>query len=154
MFTDVSLSSDLNNKFNNYVRDRNVELGINFSIYVLQVNIQNIGFLSNYNYISLIIQFLGRGLASWTNCFNIFCCTSRTWKICSMGNYFYRKWIDTKYTKIIITFFILFSLKIFIMNNLVGESWLGYTICAKVSIYTFSSLSLCHILVFRKEIII
>lgn len=36
MFTDISLSTDLNNKFNNYLKDHNHELGINVTIKVLQ----------------------------------------------------------------------------------------------------------------------
>ncbi|EFX71319.1 hypothetical protein DAPPUDRAFT_255909 [Daphnia pulex] len=36
MFTDMSVSSDLNNKFNLLNKDRMIELGLNFSIYVLQ----------------------------------------------------------------------------------------------------------------------
>jgi cullin 2 len=36
MFTDMSVSSDLNNKFNQLNKDRMIELGLNFSIYVLQ----------------------------------------------------------------------------------------------------------------------
>lgn len=39
MFTDISVSSDLNNKFNTYLKDESLELGINFSIYVLQVSV-------------------------------------------------------------------------------------------------------------------
>lgn len=36
MFTDMSVSSGLNNEFNSYVKRENVDLGINFIIYVLQ----------------------------------------------------------------------------------------------------------------------
>ncbi|XP_076327537.1 cullin-2-like isoform X2 [Tachypleus tridentatus] len=36
MFTDMSVSGDLNNKFTSYLRTENIDLGINFSIYVLQ----------------------------------------------------------------------------------------------------------------------
>ncbi|CAG0902644.1 unnamed protein product [Darwinula stevensoni] len=36
MFTDMSISSDLNQKFSAYVKKGNVDLGITFSIYVLQ----------------------------------------------------------------------------------------------------------------------
>lgn len=38
MFTDVSVSSDLNNKFNDYLTKEGVKLPINFSIMVLQVS--------------------------------------------------------------------------------------------------------------------
>lgn len=38
MFTDISVSTDLNNKFNAFLRKDNIDLGINFSIYVLQVS--------------------------------------------------------------------------------------------------------------------
>jgi hypothetical protein len=37
MFTDMSVSSDLNNKFNNFLKMDNIDLGISFSIYILQV---------------------------------------------------------------------------------------------------------------------
>jgi hypothetical protein len=37
MFTDISVSNDLNNKFNAFLRKDCIDLGINFSIYVLQV---------------------------------------------------------------------------------------------------------------------
>ncbi|XP_054166315.1 cullin-2-like isoform X2 [Oppia nitens] len=36
MFTDIKVSDDLNNNFNDYVRNNRIELGINFNIYVLQ----------------------------------------------------------------------------------------------------------------------
>lgn len=36
MFTDISLSEDLNEKFNNHCRDENKELGVDFSILILQ----------------------------------------------------------------------------------------------------------------------
>ena len=36
MFTDMSVSSDLNNKFNMSLKKDNIELGVNFSIYMLQ----------------------------------------------------------------------------------------------------------------------
>lgn len=37
MFTDISVSGDLNNQFNEFLKKDSIELGINFSIYVLQV---------------------------------------------------------------------------------------------------------------------
>lgn len=37
MFTDVSVSSDLNNKFNDYLGKEGIKLPISFSIMVLQV---------------------------------------------------------------------------------------------------------------------
>lgn len=37
MFTDMSVSSDLNHKFNEFLKTKPQELGINFSINVLQV---------------------------------------------------------------------------------------------------------------------
>ncbi|KAJ1522611.1 hypothetical protein ONE63_001789 [Megalurothrips usitatus] len=36
MFTDISLSTDLNTKFNAHLKTESIDLGINFSIYVLQ----------------------------------------------------------------------------------------------------------------------
>ena len=42
MFTDMSISSDLNQKFSAYVKKGNIDLGITFSIYVLQVNAAHI----------------------------------------------------------------------------------------------------------------
>lgn len=36
MFTDISLSADLNNKFNHYLKQKNLELGINLTIKILQ----------------------------------------------------------------------------------------------------------------------
>lgn len=39
MYTDMSVSADLNNKFNNFIRNQDtvIDLGISFQIYVLQV---------------------------------------------------------------------------------------------------------------------
>ena len=51
MFTDMSVSSDLNNKFNNFLKMDNIDLGISFSIYILQVRnlaIHNTCFLFLY----------------------------------------------------------------------------------------------------------
>lgn len=36
MYTDITLSSDLNNKFNNYLKDKQLEIGINLAIKILQ----------------------------------------------------------------------------------------------------------------------
>ena len=38
MFTDVSLSNDLNVKFSNYLKKKETDLGLTFSIMVLQVS--------------------------------------------------------------------------------------------------------------------
>lgn len=40
MYTDMSVSADLNNKFNNFIKTQEtvVDLGISFQIYVLQVS--------------------------------------------------------------------------------------------------------------------
>ncbi|EDW36922.1 GL25796 [Drosophila persimilis] len=43
MFTDISVSTDLNNKFNTHLKDTNVELGINLSIKVLQAGAWPLG---------------------------------------------------------------------------------------------------------------
>ncbi|XP_045120266.1 cullin-2-like isoform X2 [Portunus trituberculatus] len=43
MFTDMSVSSDLNHKFNDFLKGKNVELGINFSINVLQAGAWPLG---------------------------------------------------------------------------------------------------------------
>lgn len=43
MFTDMSVSADLNNKFNAYLKEENIDLGINFSIYVLQAGAWPLG---------------------------------------------------------------------------------------------------------------
>ncbi|KAH7965534.1 hypothetical protein HPB49_008686 [Dermacentor silvarum] len=43
MFTDMSVSADLNNKFNVYLKAENIDLGINFSIYVLQAGAWPLG---------------------------------------------------------------------------------------------------------------
>lgn len=43
MFTDMSVSSDLNNKFSSYLKAENIDLGINFSIYVLQAGAWPLG---------------------------------------------------------------------------------------------------------------
>ncbi|XP_071038251.1 cullin-2 isoform X4 [Parasteatoda tepidariorum] len=43
MFTDVSVSGDLQGRFNQYLRDENVDLGINFSISVLQAGAWPLG---------------------------------------------------------------------------------------------------------------
>lgn len=43
MFTDISLSADQNNKFSEFLKKDNIELGINFSIYVLQAGAWPLG---------------------------------------------------------------------------------------------------------------
>lgn len=43
MFTDMSVSADLNNKFNSYLKKDNIDLGINFGIYVLQAGAWPLG---------------------------------------------------------------------------------------------------------------
>lgn len=44
MFTDMSVSADLNNKFSNYLQNKDrIELGLNFSIYVLQAGAWPLG---------------------------------------------------------------------------------------------------------------
>lgn len=43
MFTDMSVSADLNNKFNAFLKQDNIDLGINFSIYVLQAGAWPLG---------------------------------------------------------------------------------------------------------------
>lgn len=43
MFTDISVSADLNNKFNNHLKETNQELGINLSIKVLQAGAWPLG---------------------------------------------------------------------------------------------------------------
>ncbi|CAD6997776.1 unnamed protein product [Ceratitis capitata] len=43
MFTDISLSVDLNNKFNNHLKHENIDLGINLSIKVLQAGAWPLG---------------------------------------------------------------------------------------------------------------
>ena len=41
MFTDMSISSDLNNKFNDFIKKEGRDLKVNFSILVLQVSSGN-----------------------------------------------------------------------------------------------------------------
>ncbi|KAJ8957892.1 hypothetical protein NQ318_001888 [Aromia moschata] len=43
MFTDMSVSSDLNNKFSAFLKQDNIDLGINFGIYVLQAGAWPLG---------------------------------------------------------------------------------------------------------------
>lgn len=43
MFTDISVSADLNNKFNSYLKEHNIEIGINLSIKVLQAGAWPLG---------------------------------------------------------------------------------------------------------------
>lgn len=43
MFTDISVSTDLNNKFNAYLKDSDIEIGINLSIKVLQAGAWPLG---------------------------------------------------------------------------------------------------------------
>lgn len=43
MFTDMSVSADLNNKFNAVLKEDNVELGITFNIHVLQAGAWPLG---------------------------------------------------------------------------------------------------------------
>ncbi|KAK9880642.1 hypothetical protein WA026_011881 [Henosepilachna vigintioctopunctata] len=43
MFTDMSVSADLNNKFQAFLKDDSIELGINFGIYVLQAGAWPLG---------------------------------------------------------------------------------------------------------------
>ena len=39
MFTDMSISADLNNKFSDFTTKEKIDLGVNFSILVLQVSV-------------------------------------------------------------------------------------------------------------------
>lgn len=43
MFTDMSVSADLNNKFQMHLKNDNIDLGINFGIYVLQAGAWPLG---------------------------------------------------------------------------------------------------------------
>nr|XP_018904304.1 PREDICTED: cullin-2 [Bemisia tabaci] len=43
MFTDISVSQDLNNKFNQWLKESNIDVGINFSVYVLQAGAWPLG---------------------------------------------------------------------------------------------------------------
>lgn len=43
MYTDITLSAELNNKFNNYLKDHNIEIGINLSIKILQAGAWPLG---------------------------------------------------------------------------------------------------------------
>ena len=38
MFTDISISSDLNSSFNDFLSNAEVSLGVTFTLFVLQVN--------------------------------------------------------------------------------------------------------------------
>ena len=38
MFTDISISSDLNSSFNDFLSKANASLGVGFSLFVLQVS--------------------------------------------------------------------------------------------------------------------
>ena len=39
MFTDISISSDLNSSFNDFLSKANASLGVGFSLFVLQVSV-------------------------------------------------------------------------------------------------------------------
>lgn len=43
MFTDISVSIDLNNKFNNHLKENDIEIGINLSIKILQAGAWPLG---------------------------------------------------------------------------------------------------------------
>lgn len=43
MFTDISVSADLNNKFNAFLKKDNIDLGVSFSIHVLQAGAWPLG---------------------------------------------------------------------------------------------------------------
>lgn len=43
MFTDMSVSSDLNAKFQAHLKQEDVDLGVNFSVYVLQAGAWPLG---------------------------------------------------------------------------------------------------------------
>lgn len=43
MFTDMSVSTDLNAKFQTYLKQEGVDLGVNFSVYVLQAGAWPLG---------------------------------------------------------------------------------------------------------------
>lgn len=43
MFTDMSVSSDLNAKFQTHLKQEDVDLGVNFSVYVLQAGAWPLG---------------------------------------------------------------------------------------------------------------
>ena len=48
MINDMNLSADLNNKFQNYIKDNNFELGIDFPVQVLQVCICTLPYILVY----------------------------------------------------------------------------------------------------------
>lgn len=43
MFTDMSVSSDLNAKFQTHLKQEDVDLGVNFSVYILQAGAWPLG---------------------------------------------------------------------------------------------------------------
>lgn len=91
MFTDISLSTDLNVKFNAHLKADSIDLGINFSIYVLQVQyihfvrlwlcLVNEKLLNGSRYVS------GRGLASEPYITVHVFSTTRAGKVCSNCKY-------------------------------------------------------------------
>jgi len=63
MFTDISVSTDLNAKFSAYLKSEKIDLGINFSIYVLQVSLT---FLADFLEPAIIESLAGRETSTAT----------------------------------------------------------------------------------------
>lgn len=61
MYTDMSVSADLNNKFNNFIKTQEtvVDLGISFQIYVLQVRGGKVGVFFLHTHIAVCWHFFG-----------------------------------------------------------------------------------------------
>lgn len=60
MYTDMSVSADLNNKFNNFIKTQEtvVDLGISFQIYVLQVSRTYLADTNRLLFVCLLISLL------------------------------------------------------------------------------------------------
>ena len=72
MFTDMNVSQDLNEKFSEYCKDINIQLGIDFTILILQVNIETINNIIQ----KLCFYCIGGCMAHFSNQFiNLFVAT-------------------------------------------------------------------------------
>lgn len=147
MFTDMTVSEDLHNKFGKYINDQTVDLGINFSIYVLQVRVSFYpswirSYLSFLQLKSLYV-FTGRCMAFGAVKLIPICDTTTTRKECSeckFGFFSYSCRRIIKLTRIIYGP-PCFSLKRFTNLNLTDESWRGFIICARVRYLLFCRFS-------------
>lgn len=124
MFTDMSVSTDLNNKFSSHLKEQNIDVGINFGIHVLQAGAWPLGQ-------ALVTSFaLPQQLEKSVQmvCIIEFSLFNQTWLmeyllalLCSPCFYLNKN----------TSMFLFYSLKHFTTIGSTAESLHGYIICAR-----------------------